>query len=541
MSQPLTELLEKTKDLEILYVEDNEEVRQSTLDLLGIFFEHIDVASNGEEGLKLYRNHYEAYGKYHDIVFTDINMPKIDGIEMIRQIKKIFDRQNIIVISAHNESDHLVKLIDLEVNNFILKPVMLEQFQRVVSNIVDIILHKRAFKAVNEQLKKAKQAAEEATRQKSIFLANMSHEIRTPLNAITGFLSLLEEKETDTTKLKYLQVIKNSSDSLLQIINDILDISKIESGKMQIQPVNFNPYESLITIAELFQSKAAEKHIDFKIQYNHNMPSLLYGDVLRIKQIFTNLLSNAIKFTPDGGMVRSVIWYKDGYLNIAVKDHGIGISEEKQKKIFKPFTQADESTERVFGGTGLGLTISLELTHMLGGELILKSEEGKGSLFRLCVPLDIGENEKAQEKDDPFSPGKGHILIVEDHEASRMFLGIILENAGFTYDLAEDGIKAIEKFETGSYDLILMDENMPKMGGIEASRKIRKIEHDRDLSHTPIISLTANALQEDRERSLQAGFDDHMAKPVEPEILLRTISTLIKATNMQDSLYAISS
>jgi CheY-like chemotaxis protein len=417
---------------------------------------------------------------------------------------------------------------------------MLEQFQRVVSNIVDIILHKRAFKTVNEQLKKAKQAAEEATRQKSIFLANMSHEIRTPLNAITGFISLLEKNETDSTKLKYLQIIRNSSDSLLQIINDILDISKIESGKMQILPVNFNPYENLIPIAELFQSKAAEKNIDFKIQYNHNMPSLLFGDVLRIKQIFTNLLSNAIKFTPEGGTVRSVIWYKNGYLNIAVKDHGIGISEEKQKKIFEPFTQADESTERLFGGTGLGLAISLELTKMLKGELILKSTEGKGSLFRLCIPLERGEDEVTEENDDASSPGNGHVLIVEDHEASRMFLGIILENDGFTYDQAENGIKAIEKFKTGRYDLILMDENMPKMGGIEAARKILKIEQERDLPHTPIISLTANALQGDRERFLQAGFDDHMPKPVEPEVLLRTIHHFMKVAKVEESPYAIS-
>ena len=528
MSQSLAELLEKTKDLNILYVEDNKEVRESTLDLLKVFFDHIDIAVNGEEGFTIYERYYRTHQKCHDIVLTDISMPKMDGIEMIRRIKEIYDRQNIIIISAHNESDYLVKLIDLEVNNFILKPINLEQFQKVLANVVDIILHKRAFKAVNEQLAKAKKAAEEATRQKSIFLANMSHEIRTPLNAITGFISLLEENETDETKLKYLKIIKNSSDSLLQIINDILDISKIESGKMKIQPVNFNPYEHLITIAELFQSKAAEKNITFEIKYNNKMPSLLYGDVLRIKQIFTNLLSNAIKFTPEGGMVKSVVWYKNGYLHIAVKDNGIGISEEKQNEIFKPFTQADESTERVFGGTGLGLTISLQLSRMLGGELRVRSQEEQGSIFRLRIPVPLGEEEKphaSPEKEPTLE--KGHILIVEDHEANSMFLGIILENAGLTYEIAEDGIQAIEKFKNGVYDLILMDENMPNMGGIEATKTILKIEKEQNRPHTPVISLTANALQGDRERFLDVGFDDYMPKPIEPEALLKTINTHI--------------
>jgi CheY-like chemotaxis protein len=369
--------------------------------------------------------------------------------------------------------------------------------------------------------------AEEATKHKSQFLANMSHEIRTPLNAITGFITLLQENETDETKLKYLKIIKNSSDSLVQIINDILDISKIESGKLKIEPYNFNPYENLITIAELFQAKAAEKKIEFKIKYNNDMPKILYGDALRIKQIFTNLLSNAIKFTPEGSVVKCVVWYKNGELSILVKDYGIGISEEKQKTIFEPFTQADGSTERVYGGTGLGLTISLELSRMLGGTLKLKSKEGKGSTFKLTVPLPLGEEEDQCDYNEELSP-LGHILIVEDYEAYRMFLSIILENAGLTYEMAHDGIEAIEKFKSGKYDLILMDENMPNLGGIAATKEILKIEREKSLSHTPLISLTANALQGDRERFLEAGFDDYLTKPIDPDLLLKTMSRLLK-------------
>jgi len=522
MSQSLQELLKKGHDLTILYVEDNESVRERTLELLQIFFDHIDIATDGIDGLSKYMEFYEKHRKNYDIVLTDINMPKMNGIEMIEEIKKFNERQNIIVLSAHNETEYLIKLIDLEVSNFILKPINIDRFQKVFAHVIEIIFQKREFKTMNEHLAHSKKVAEEATRQKSQFLANMSHEIRTPLNAIMGFITLLEEKESDETKLKYLKIIKNSSDSLVQIINDILDISKIESGKLKIEPYNFNPYDNLITIAELFQAKAAEKKIDFKIKYNNNMPNMLYGDALRIKQIFTNLLSNAIKFTPEKSIVKCVVWYKDGKLNIMVKDYGIGISEEKQKSIFEPFTQADGSTERVYGGTGLGLTISLELSRMLGGELTLKSKEGKGSIFKLSIPMPLGEEETGDAYEEDMDL-QGHILIVEDYEANRMFLSIILDNAGLTYEMAHDGVEAIEKFKTGSFDLILMDENMPNLGGMDATKEILKIEQERSLHHTPVISLTANALQGDRERFLEAGFDDYLTKPIDPDLLLKTM------------------
>ena len=526
MPDSLKELLKQGHDLTILYIEDNDLVRESTLELLQVFFNHIDIAVDGVDGLTRYQDFREKHGKGYDIVLTDINMPKMNGIEMIEEIKKMEERQDFIVLSAHNETEYLIRLIDLEVTHFILKPINIDRFQKVFSHVIEIIFQKRAFRSMNEHLAHSKKVAEEATKQKSQFLANMSHEIRTPLNAITGFITLLEENETDETKLKYLKIIKNSSDSLVQIINDILDISKIESGKLKIEPHNFNPYDNLITIAELFQAKAAEKKIDFKIKYNQNMPHILYGDALRVKQILSNLLSNAIKFTPEGSTVKCVIWYKDGKLNILVKDYGIGISEEKQKSIFEPFTQADGSTERVYGGTGLGLTISLELSHMLGGDLTLKSQEGKGSTFKLSVPMPTGED-TSEEEEEENSEFEGHILIVEDHEANRMFLGIILENYGLTFEMAHDGLEAIEKFKTGTYDLILMDENMPNLGGMDAAKEIRKIEEEKGLSHTPVISLTANALQGDRERFLEAGFDDYLTKPVDPNLLLKAMGRLI--------------
>ena len=530
MRKSLHELLLNAENVQLLYVEDNQFVRESTLDLLQMYFPDIDVAQNGEEGLEKYRDFYARQSRNYDLVLTDIRMPKCNGIEMIQEIQKLNDRQLFVVFSAHDERKYLLELLDLEVTHFISKPIEMERFEKVLGHAVEIMLQRKEYKEMTARLALAKKIAEDATLQKSRFLANMSHEIRTPLNAIIGFIKLLEVNEKDETKQKYLKVIKNSSESLLQIINDILDLSKIESGKLKIEPYNFNPYEDLIMIAELFQAKAAEKKIVFQIRYNSDMPKILYGDALRIKQIFTNLLSNALKFTPEGSKVKCVVWYKDGKLNIKVKDYGIGISEEKQKAIFEPFVQADSSTVRNYGGTGLGLSISLELARMLGGTLTLKSKEGKGSTFTLSVPLEEGSEVESCTVE--MSLKKGHILIVEDYEANRMLLGIILDNAGLTYEMATDGLEAIEKFKNGTFDLILMDENMPNMGGMEAMKEIIRLEEIEKREHTPIVSLTANAVQGDRERFLNAGFDDYISKPVEPENLLMIISRLLQVCSV---------
>jgi len=527
--------LEVGEGLKVLYVEDSDIVRESTFDMLEVYFEHVDVAKDGEEGLQKYKHFHQENGHYYDIVITDINMPKMNGIEMIEAIFALNSKANIIVVSAHNEADYLLKLINMGISNYILKPIEINQFQTVVMRVIQnvmtqkkITLYYSKIQKMNLALREATRNAEKASQQKSRFLANMSHEIRTPLNAITGFISLLGEKETDPEKLKYLEVVRNASDSLLQIISDILDISKIESGKLSIHRTNFNPYEDLITVGELFQVKAAEKGVILKIQYNHSMPKTLFSDVLRIKQILTNLLSNAVKFTPEGSVVKCIIWYAAGRLNIRVKDYGIGIPEDQQQSIFHSFAQV-EGTTQVYGGTGLGLTISMQLARMLGGELTLKSSEGRGSTFKLSLPMPLGETKQraSDSAADDAAPLCGHILLVEDYEANRMFVGIILANAGITYETANDGIEAIEKFKSGNYDLILMDENMPNLGGIGATKAILQIEKEQGLKHTPVVSLTANALKGDRERFLEAGMDDYISKPIEPETLMRVMRSFL--------------
>ncbi len=531
INKKLQTLIESNKNLTVLYVEDSDVVRDSTLDMMKEFFSNIDSAKDGEEGLQKYEKYYNDNNQYYDIVITDINMPKMNGIEMSKSILSLNEEQIILIISAHNESDYLLKLINMGISNFILKPIDITQFQKIIFRIITSIQNKKVVKeqyeeiqAINLILASAKKEAEQASHQKSQFLANMSHEIRTPLNAITGFISLLHEKETDAEKIKYLQVIKSSSDSLLQIISDILDISKIESGKIEIDNINFNPYEELITVAELFQEKAAQNGVELKIHYSHKMPEILFSDAHRIKQILSNLLSNAVKFTPKGSVVKCIVCYAAGRLHIRVKDFGIGIPEDKQKVIFEPFSQAENSTSREYGGTGLGLAISAKLAKQLGGKLTLKSQEGRGSTFTLIVKMPIGKDiQENMNKVESEAPLTGRILIVEDMEANRMFLGIILDNAGLTYDTAINGIEAIEKFKTKKYDLILMDENMPKMSGITATKVILTMEKEGSLKHTPIISLTANALKGDKERFLKSGMDDYLSKPVDPNSLTSTL------------------
>lgn len=533
MSKDLKEFLERGKSLKVLYVEDSEIVRESTRDILDQYFDTCDIAINGEDGFQKYKQFYAEHHTFYDIVITDINMPKMNGIEMIELILDMNREANIIVMSAHNESDYLLQLINLGISNFLLKPIDITLFQTLISRSIESVINQKQLKyyhkkmnELNLNLRKAKEMAENASMQKSQFLANMSHEIRTPLNAIMGFISLLTEKETEPEKLKYLQIVKNSSDSLLHIISDILDISKIENNMMDIEPVNFNPYEELITVAELFQVKAAEKGIVLSVRFNAYLPKTLYADILRIKQILSNLLSNAIKFTPTGSRVKCIVCYTKGRLNIRVKDYGVGIPKEKHESVFNSFYQI-EGTSRNHGGTGLGLSISRQLARILGGELTLESEEGQGSTFTLSIAMPRGEEaqNKLQSLPEEHTLLNGHILLVEDYEANRMFIGIILDNAGITYETANNGVEAIEKFKNGTYDLILMDENMPELGGIGATKAIRAIEKETNQKHTPIISLTANALKGDRERFLEAGMDDYISKPVEPQNLLSVIKS----------------
>lgn len=371
----------------------------------------------------------------------------------------------------------------------------------------------------NSEMKRVK--AQEEAKIKSEFLTNISHEIRTPLNSIMGFTDFLKEKEDDKEKIKYLNTIDKASNHLLEIINDILDFSKIEKNQINLEYREFNILDKIESIHELYKESMLEKNLTFNLRKDKDIPKYIYSDSLKIKQVIINLVSNAIKFTEHGKTIEVSVSYTNGNLNISVKDEGIGITKDKQKTIFEAFNQADNSTTREYGGTGLGLTISYKLIEALGGVLKLKSAPNIGSEFYFSIPAKIVHVESKKDADIKDKPTKlsGHILLVEDNKANQMFMKVLLKKLGLTFDIAFNGLEAIDKFENNQnetkYDLILMDENMPNTNGIEATKNILKMEKDLKLSHTPIVALTANSLEGDRERFLNAGMDEYLTKPVD--------------------------
>ncbi|MEA3314360.1 MAG: response regulator [Campylobacterota bacterium] len=520
MDKKIKELLDFTKNLKILYVEDNDMTREITQDILKRYFGEVNSKSNGKDGLEAFKQ------SNYDLVITDINMPFMDGLAMIKEIKLVNENVPTMVLSAYNEVDYFSEAISLGVDGYIFKPISLDNFMKTLIKIIDKLKLSQQNNIYKKQLESKVIELELANKTKSEFLANMSHEIRTPLNAIMGFIDILIDGEKNTKKLKYLKVINEATDTLTGTINDILDFSKLESGKLNIEYLDFNPNEDFEIIKELFKAKALEKNINLNITLE-NMPNSLNGNILRIKQIINNLLSNAIKFTSENKNIYLKMNYQNNFLNILVKDEGIGISKEYQNNIFKPFTQEDSSITRKYGGTGLGLAISYSLINAMNGDISVKSDLGEGSEFFISIPLNIGKDIKLLIRYDIQKSLKGNVLLVEDNNANQLFMKIVFKKIGFTFDIANDGIEAVEKFKENRYDLIFMDENMPNMNGIEATKTILDIEKNNSSKHTPIIALTANAIKGDRERFLEAGMDEYISKPIDKKKLIDISSKLL--------------
>jgi len=400
---------------------------------------------------------------------------------------------------------------------------------------LDVMIEERTkeLQDAKEEAKDAQYRAEEASRAKSTFLASMSHEIRTPLNAINGFIALLKADEQDEHKTKQLAIIQEASGILTDLISDILDLSKIESGRLELNLCDFKPEKLFVPIIELYQAKASEKRI--KIEYycssDSEEISTLHSDPLRIRQILNNLLSNAIKFTPNEGTIRVDIKYTKSNLGIKVEDSGIGIDEENIERIFQPFQQSEKGIESIYGGTGLGLAICKQIAKHLGGVLMVSSRVGKGSTFVFSIPVTEGKavaEEKVKTKGTVPKKIDAHILVAEDVRANQMFISMVLKRYMITCDIANNGEEALALAKSKKYDLILMDENMPKMNGTEAMTLIRQDEKKRRQKHVPVIALTANALQGDKERLLALGMDGYLSKPIDPENLIYQIALHLK-------------
>ncbi len=399
---------------------------------------------------------------------------------------------------------------------------------RIVGAFQDVTERRR----VADELRCAKEAAEAASRAKSAFLATMSHEIRTPMNGVLGYASLLQETSLDPVQREYLAVIERSGQSLLRIIDDILDYAKIEAGQLQLERIELDPRQLVAEAVQLLEPKAAEKGLRLSVNCEQVVPGWLMGDPWRLQQILVNLLGNAVKFTAAGGVEVDMSW-RVGQLRVAVRDSGIGIPIEQQELLFREFSQADSSTSRRFGGTGLGLAISQRLVESMGGTIGVDSEPGRGATFWFEVPLLVaaGGDELEPIADDDAAAGdqrsappmaRTKVLLVEDNAVNRHLAMKFLNGLACDVEVAENGIEAVEKARSGEFGLILMDCLMPEMDGYEATRLIRQ-QQAATQRRVPIVALTANALTSDRQECFAAGMDDYLAKPFRKGDLQRMV------------------
>ncbi len=483
------------------------------------------------------------------VILLDVNMPDLDGFEtatLIRQRRRS-EHTPIIFLTAHADDAYAERGYALGAVDYILTPAAPDVLRAKVSVFVDLfhkslqIQRQADERVLLAQEHAARIAAERANLAKSQFLTSISHELRTPMTAIIGMteLSLLESLSAQVRG--HLTVVRSNAHLLLELLNEILDLSKLEAGKLTLENGPLNLHKILRELSHTFGLRAAEKGLDFKVHVDQAVPAHLIGDSLRLRQVLINLLTNAIKFTDDGQVTTDVQVQssddREAWVRFVVSDTGVGVAQEDQERIFAPFTQVDASTARRHEGAGLGLAITAELIRAMGGSRSLRSERGKGSVFSFTVPLaiDASKLDEAPEVHagaEPFLPAAHPlnqllsgpplmVLLAEDTRTIQTLVRHALVKRGHKVSVASDGFEAVGLAERDRFDVILMDLQMPGMDGIEATAAIRRMPGHQP----PIIALTAHTMVGDRERCLAAGMEGYLSKPLDLRELIETVET----------------
>ncbi len=524
----------------VLVVDDiQDNVKLLSYDLSDLGHEVV-VAYSGAEGLKV------AAKERPDCILLDVMMPEMDGYEVCRRLKDSSHLKSIpvIMVTAKSLDEDVVKGLDAGADDYVVKPVNLKIVEARIRSAVRVKRAMDTITAMNGKLEEAKVTADEASRSKSEFLANMSHEIRTPMTAILGFSDVLLGNVEKQENIDAIQTVKRNGEYLLELINDILDLSKIESEKLVVESMKTSVVSVVSDVASLMRVRATVQGLDLVINFETPIPETIDTDPTRLRQILINLVGNAIKFTEHGLVslnCRMVKEQERDLLQIDVVDTGIGMSAKAICKLFKPFTQADNSTTRRFGGTGLGLAISKRLAELLGGTISVASDPGEGSTF--SVTFEVGNLEGTPMLFSPTEAAMNQrkissrinarlacrILLAEDGPDNQRLLTFLLSKSGAEVVVADNGRIAIELAltavtEGNPFDLILMDMQMPVMDGYTATRKLRNTGYE-----SPIVALTAHAMKGDRDKCLAAGCNDYATKPVDYQVLINTIANLLPA------------
>lgn len=469
----------------------------------------------------------------YSVALLDLSLPDSSGIETLQKFLDVFPLCPTIVLTGYEDEKTGFEALHVGAVDYLNKGKINSYL--LVKSILYACIRKD-----NAALIKAKEVAEKTAQLKQRFLASMSHELRTPLNVVIGTTNLMEQSEHTQLQQKYIDAMKIASNNLFRLVNNILDISKIESGKIELENHQFDLRKLLDDLMQLYSFKVREKKLGLFSKFDQLLPNIVVGDSTRLNQVLINLLDNAIKFTDAGGEVELKAKLVDetedtAIIMLSVSDTGIGIKKDKLQKIFDSFSQADESTTRLYGGSGLGLSISQYLVSLFGGDLKVESEENKGATFSFSVTLQKAQDDAMLEgvgvndaKEIELSDDAINILLVEDHEFNQMVASSLLKNwsSNINIDIANNGKEGVDKVKENDYDLVLMDIAMPVMDGHNATLMIRN-ELPAPKNAIPIIAMTAHAIKTEKDRCFEVGMNAFLTKPIDPPLLYEKIAQIL--------------